>query len=147
MAEIDPPRFGSADEVEEAFYAAFEKGDVDIMMSLWAEDSDIACVHPVGPRLQGYDAIRDGWRAIFSAPNRMRFTITDRHRTATDTLAVHVLHENIQIGPDPKRHPPVVATNVYRLTPQGWRMVLHHASPTPGAERGESDNREAPVLH
>jgi len=23
----------------------------------------------------------------------------------------------------------MIATNVYRLTPHGWRMVLHHASP------------------
>lgn len=146
MAEVDPPKYGSADAVEEAFYAAFEKGDVDTMMSLWADDGSIACVHPVGPRLEGRDAIRDGWRAIFSTPNRMRFTITDRQRTETDTLAVHVLHENIQIGRDPKRHPPVVATNVYRLTDRGWRIVLHHASPTPGQERAEHDE-EAPVLH
>jgi len=116
------------------------------MMAVWAEDDDIACVHPVGPRLQGHDAIREGWRAIFSAPNRMRFAITDRHRTEAATIAVHVLHENIRIGENPKRHPPVVATNVYRLTDLGWRMVLHHASPTPGAERADRDD-ETPVLH
>ena len=25
---------------------------------------------------------------------------------------------------------PVLATNVYCRTPQGWKMTLHHASPT-----------------
>ena len=40
----------------------------------------------------------------------------------------------------------VSATNVYHQTPQGWRLVLHHASP--GAPRAPSDLSARPaVLH
>jgi ketosteroid isomerase-like protein len=40
----------------------------------------------------------------------------------------------------------VVATNVYQRTPQGWRMVAHHASP--GSATSHTETHEAPqVLH
>ena len=29
------------------------KGDVDLLMSCWAEDDEIVCVHPGGSRLMG----------------------------------------------------------------------------------------------
>jgi hypothetical protein len=41
-----------------------------------------------------------------------------------------VVHEHIRLGKDSQHQPPVIATNVYRLTDNGWRMVMHHASPT-----------------
>ena len=49
-----------------------------------------------------------------------------------DTLdaAVHNLVERIELHtPEGDALAYVVATNVYVRTPQGWRMVAHHASP------------------
>jgi len=40
----------------------------------------------------------------------------------------------------------VIATNVYHQTPQGWRMVAHHASP--GTPKDAADVGVKPtVLH
>jgi ketosteroid isomerase-like protein len=40
----------------------------------------------------------------------------------------------------------VIATNVYHKTPQGWRMVAHHASP--GTPKDAADVGVKPtVLH
>ena len=55
---------GSAADVEAAFYDALNRGDTDSLMELWAEDEDIVCIHPGGPRLSGHDAIRASWEAI-----------------------------------------------------------------------------------
>ena len=42
------PHGGSPDETEAMFYEALQKGDVDLLMSCWAEDDEIVCVHPGG---------------------------------------------------------------------------------------------------
>ena len=48
---------GSADDTEAEFYAAMQHGDIDRLMAVWADDDDIACIHPGGPRLVGAVAI------------------------------------------------------------------------------------------
>ncbi|MCX7273964.1 MAG: nuclear transport factor 2 family protein, partial [Burkholderiales bacterium] len=45
--------FATAEAAEEAFYDAMQRGDAIAMMALWADDEDVACVHPNGPRLIG----------------------------------------------------------------------------------------------
>lgn len=48
----------SADETEASFYDAMRHGDVDKVMACWAEDEEIACVSPGGPRTVGTVAVR-----------------------------------------------------------------------------------------
>ena len=44
-----PPRcIGSPDEVEAQFYEALQRGDIEQLMALWADDDEIVCVHPGG---------------------------------------------------------------------------------------------------
>ena len=47
--------FPTAQDAEAAFYEAFETGDLEAMMNVWAEDEEIVCVHPGEARLVGYD--------------------------------------------------------------------------------------------
>ena len=42
--------FPTAQDAENAFYEALERGDLEGMMAVWSEDEDIVCVHPHGPR-------------------------------------------------------------------------------------------------
>ena len=123
-------RFASAEQAEAAFYGAFEKADLAAMMSVWAEDEDITCIHPGGARLVGMDAVRESWRRIFAPGPHMRFQLLDVRVQGGRMLSVHNLYERITIGGQPKPHL-ALATNVYLLTPSGWRMVMHHASPLP----------------
>jgi len=60
-----------------AFYQAFEAKDVDAMMAAWADDEDIVCVHPGGPRLVGYDAVRAAWEQIFANDARLSFRLEE----------------------------------------------------------------------
>ena len=65
MAKVrTPPIYTTPTDAALAFYQAFEAKDVDAMMTTWAEDEEIVCVHPGGTRLVGYDAVRLGWEPL-----------------------------------------------------------------------------------
>jgi ketosteroid isomerase-like protein len=122
-------RFETPEEAEDAFYLAFGRGDLPSMMAVWAEDGNVVCVHPGGARVEGRAGVARAWRHIFDNSPGLEFTVTDTLRTREGSLAVHVVHEHIRRQHSAQTQPPVIATNIYRLTDKGWRMILHHASP------------------
>lgn len=139
-----PP--ASPDEIEQQFYEALQRGDIERLMAVWSDDEEISCVHPGGPRVVGAVAIRAAFDAIF-ANGAVKARPENVRRLQTHACAVHSVLEHIQImtteGPQSAW---VVATNVYVLTAQGWRLVSHHASP--GSPREVQEIVEAAsVLH
>lgn len=120
---------GSAAEVEAAFYDALNRADVEALMALWADDDEISCIHPGGPRLHGHVAIQASWEAILEQGG---LQIRPSQLTTAHNLmsAVHTVVEGVTAGTAEPAH--LLATNVYLKTPQGWRMVLHHVSVAPG---------------
>ena len=120
---------GSADDVEAAFYEALQRGDIDQLMACWADEDEIVCVPPGGPRLVGAQAIRAAFEAMF-AQGTIRATPERVRRIDALGAAVHNVLERVDLltteGP---QHAWVVATNVYLKTTQGWRLAAHHASP------------------
>ncbi len=113
-----------------AFYQAFEARDIDAMMATWADDEEIVCVHPGGPRLVGYDAVRSAWEQIFGNDVRLSFRVDGVLTLETVGLAMQSVHEEIRTRDGTSRGL-AVATNVLMRTPSGWRMVCHHASAAP----------------
>jgi ketosteroid isomerase-like protein len=126
-----PTIFTSPQDAALAFYQAFEARDIDAMMATWAEDEDIVCVHPGGPRLVGYDAVRVGWEQVFAGDSRLSFRIEDIVVVETVGMALQSVLEHVTVGDDPKPRGSAIATNVFLRTPSGWRMVMHHASAAP----------------
>ena len=127
---------GSADDVEAAFYEALQAGDIEQLMACWADEDDIVCVHPGGPRLVGAAAIRTAFEAMFANgavrahPERLR-------KVESLGAALHNVLERVDlVTAEGTQHAWVVATNVYFKTAQGWRLVAHHASPG-GSEEPE----------
>lgn len=116
-----------------AFYQAFESKDIESMMAAWAEDEDILCVHPGGPRLVGYDAVRSGWEQLFSGETKLSFNLDEVVALETVGMAIQSAIEHVTVGDDPKPRGAAIATNVFLRTPSGWRMVMHHSSPAPAA--------------
>jgi uncharacterized protein (TIGR02246 family) len=138
-----PPRTAptSADDVEAQFYEAMQQGDLASLMAVWADDDEIVCVHPGGPRLVGSGAIRASFEAIF-ANGGVAAQPEQVHRIQGVGVSVHHLVERIAVAGKPGRAETawVLATNVYVNTAEGWRLVAHHASPgtdktPPAAER------------
>jgi ketosteroid isomerase-like protein len=113
-----------------AFYQAFEAKDIDAMMSTWADDEEIVCVHPGGQRLVGYDAVRSAWEQLFASEIRLVFRIDQGLTLETVGLAMQSVIEEIHLA-DGTPQGIAVATNVLMRTPSGWRLVCHHASPSP----------------
>ena len=141
--------FGSPQEAEAAFYEALERGDIDAMMEVWADDEEVVCIHPGGPRLAGYEAVLKSWAQIFSSGQRLRIQTSHEVTLSSMMLTVHSVHENIAAQGDKRPAQSVVATNAYLRTADGWRMIVHHASPAPAVP--QSSDRPATaapkVLH
>jgi ketosteroid isomerase-like protein len=120
---------GNADDVEAAFYDALQNGDIDRLMACWADEDDIVCIHPGGPRLVGPVAIRAAFESMFTNGSIRAWPERARKMQAVAS-AVHNVLERIEVlTPEGPGQAWVIATNVYHRTAQGWRMVAHHASP------------------
>jgi ketosteroid isomerase-like protein len=148
-SKTPPPAalLASPDDVEAQFYEALQHGDIDKLMAVWSDDDDIACVHPGGgARLSGAAAIRASFEAVF-AKGPIPLQPHSVRRMHTLGCAVHHVVERIAlIDAKGLRSAWVLATNVYLKTAQGWRMVVHHASP--GSELAEPAPGAAPsTLH
>ena len=131
--------FPTPDDAEIAFYDAFERGDLAAMMVVWAEDDDVVCIHPSGPRLVGFDAVRDSWMQIFTSGMKLSVRVTQSRRLDGPSVAVRSVVESIT-APGTEAAPQLVnATNVYVLTDAGWRIAMHHASPPEQVEAPVED--------
>ena len=116
-------------------------------MAVWAEDEEIICVHPTGPRLSGPDQVRESWAKIFAGGAGPRVHITQQVAVTGMMIAVHSVHENFTLEGDPRAQVPVIATNVYLRTAAGWRMIVHHASPAPAQPQAEAPDTTPKILH
>jgi ketosteroid isomerase-like protein len=141
--------YGNSRDCEIAFYRAFEAADLSAMMAVWAEEDDIVCVHPGGPRLTGIEAVRESWRSIFAAGARLRLRMTEPLVTATLQTAIHTLYETVSATAQTRNPISMVATNIYVRTQRGWRLQLHHASAAPEPRLGDAaaGAGQPPVLH
>ena len=124
-----PSIYTSPQDAALAFYQAFEAKDLDAMMAAWAEDEDVVCVHPGGPRLVGYDAVRASWERIFAADGKLSFRLDQIVTLETVGLAMQSAVEHLSAGEGAQAS--AIATNVFMRTPSGWRIVCHHASAAP----------------
>ena len=137
---------GRPDDVEHSFYEALHKGDLAQLMNCWAEEEEIVCVHPGGQRLIGSGAIRSAFEALF-ANGSVQATPERVQKVVALASAVHHMVQRILVlTPQGEQIAWVTVTNVYHKTPQGWRMVAHHASPGAAQDSPELPGRPA-VLH
>jgi ketosteroid isomerase-like protein len=138
---------GTPDEVEATFYEALQSADIEKLMACWADEDDVVCIHPGGPRVVGFSAVRAAFDAMFSNGGVILARPESIRRIDSLAAAVHNLLERVEVmTPEGPVQAYVQATNVYHKTPQGWRMVVHHASPGDQSEAQEV-NQTTQVLH
>lgn len=140
--------YPTPDDAETAFYEAFERADLAAMMAVWAASDEIVCIHPQGPRLTGFEAVRDSWAQIFAGGSQLRVRTTEARAFDGQALAVHSVVELVAPAAEQATLTSIFATNVYELTEGGWRMVVHHAAPAPqAAPRREEPAPASHTLH
>lgn len=139
--------FPTPQDAEATFYEALERADLEEMMSVWAEDEEIVCVHPTGARLSGHDQVRASWAKIFAGGPGMRVRITQQVTLSGMMIAVHSVQEEFSVEGETRARSAAIATNVYLRGAAGWRMLVHHASPAPRALDPSAPEPVAKILH
>ena len=70
------------------------------------------------------------------------------HRVVAVSSAVPSVVGQVEVMlPDGLHQAVVMATNVYHKTPEGWRLVAHHASPGVAPDAQVDVLAQRPVLH
>ncbi|MFI8102567.1 nuclear transport factor 2 family protein [Streptomyces sp. NPDC086023] len=139
----------AVEQANTAFYEAMERGDFDGLSALWLDD-EISCVHPGWPALSGRGEVLRSYALIMANTEYIQFFLTDTKVTVIGDTAVVTCTENILSGGPaedggelgPLVGQLVVATNVFRRTPEGWRVWSHHASPV--LTESEEDEENGP---
>ncbi|HUP95862.1 MAG TPA: nuclear transport factor 2 family protein [Burkholderiales bacterium] len=145
MPLVKKTLFATPQDAEAAFYEAFMKHDLEAMMAVWADDDEVYCVHPRGPRISGVAQVRESWRQIFSSAQTVRFQVREQHLLQAMMVSVHNVYEQIAMADESRTRGSIVATNIYMRTDHGWRMMAHHASPAPAIE--EAEPKRTKTLH
>lgn len=124
--------YATSEAAEEAFYLAFRQADLDAMREIWAGHDSVSCVHPQAEPLLGQQAVMQSWLDIFDGSTGVGIVAEPLASSVGANLAVHLVTEKL-LDAEGRVNGVIVATNVYELTDDGWKMLLHHASPQPGA--------------
>jgi hypothetical protein len=130
-----------------ALYTAVETGDFDAMSTLWVEGEiggSAVCVHPGWPAVVGRGPILRAWALIMANTTYIQFFLTDVQSWIVDDVGVVSCQENILTGMESGGDGSgafssgrVVATNLFRWGPQGWKAWMHHASPVLATDDAE----------
>ncbi|MFE7129593.1 nuclear transport factor 2 family protein [Streptomyces sp. NPDC057638] len=144
------------EQVEEAnttFYETMERGDFDRLSELWLDD-DVSCVHPGWPVLSGRGEVLRSYALIMANTEYIQFFLTDvKVSLAGDTALVTCTENILSGGPaedggelGPLVGQLVVATNIFRRTPDGWKLWSHHGSPVLTESDSDADPSEPPAV-
>jgi ketosteroid isomerase-like protein len=142
---VTHPETAAVLRANQALYDAFEAGDIDLMSAVWLDGPDagtVSCVHPGWSPVVGRDAVLRSWSVIMANTAYIQFVLTDVAVSVTGDIAVVTCAENMLTGmpetagasADEVGGGRVAATNVFRRTPGGWRLWVHHASPVLSTE-------------
>ena|SRR2546426_12633643 len=116
--------------VNQRFYEALSSQNLLIMEQIWSHSRYVRCVHPGWKMLQGWDAIRDSWRAIFTEAICLTVEAEDADVTILGPTAIVTCRERITtFNLDGSRFASAQATNIFEKNEGRWLLVHHHASP------------------
>lgn len=138
-------RTGTLPDVEavlaanEAFYDAWEAGDKAGLRSMWLDSDDIVSVHP-GLEPQVGSEMLEIFDELVDRIQGTQFFISDVSVTVAGDVARVVCVENcVTTLPLEMRlvdYSQLGTTNLFRRTPEGWRLWHHHAGPVVRQEPG-----------
>lgn len=124
--------YNTPQDAEDAYYDALEEGDLQQLLSIWADTDDICCLLPMYPMVQGHSAVQDVYSHLLSQGHGVALAIKHLNWIQTDDIAIHQVEETVQNPPSgTPPAPPFYGTNIYRKDAGGWRLIVHQNAPTP----------------
>jgi ketosteroid isomerase-like protein len=116
--------------VNETFYRAFEKKDIEAMSSIWSQGTGTRCIHPGRNVIRGWKEIRYSWEQIFKNTNYLEIETEIITAEVRDAIAYVVLMEKVlQVSGGRRIQAQSIATNIFERMASSWYMVHHHGSP------------------
>ena len=120
-----------------AFYDAVETGDLDLMTSLWVDDTTTSCVHPGAEILHGTTSVLRSWTVLMANLGYIQFFLTDVQVQLplgpNGDVAVVTCTENIlsgqEMADDSFTGGKAVCTSVLVRRGGRWQFWSRHASP------------------
>ena len=103
-------------------------------------------LHPSGRPARGGHAgrARSLRRQVFQGGARLSVHVAQALAMQSMMMSTHCVHEYVSVRGEPRPAAPVVATNVYVRSGDGWKMVLHHSSPSPRVRKPRPAPGDAP---
>ena len=127
MADVD-----DLHAANDAYYAALSQLDLELMDDVWLHDDWVRCIHPGWDVLVGWRKIRGSFARIFRDTAWIRVIPTAISARILGDVGVVTCAENITSNEDGEVGVGMAqATSIFRRTPNGWKMILHHSSPSP----------------
>ena len=101
-----------------AFYEALATGDFGLMQKVWSNTDDVTCIHPGWGSIFGRQSVMRSWETILQSPPQIACT-EPRGFVSRDSAYV-IAYENLG---DSR----LIATNLFRLEDDAWKMIHHQA--------------------
>ena len=122
--DVEPPMTAEsaiAEFANDAFYLAFNSGDLDQMSAIWSRDYPVVCIHPGWPPLFGYEAVLQSWEQIFTGRSEETQIICHEPRIFSQAGLFSVIcYEELEGGW-------LIATNNFVMDGSRALMVHHQA--------------------
>jgi ketosteroid isomerase-like protein len=126
-------RIEEVTRVNQEFYEAFESLDISRMDRVWSQQEYVTCIHPGWNLRVGWPSVRDSWVLIFNNTFSMTFSLTEIQVQVAGDMAWVICTENITSRQgDSSQDSQVLATNLYELVDDRWKIIHHHGSPVMG---------------
>jgi ketosteroid isomerase-like protein len=126
----------------ERFYEAFASLDLEKMQYIWHSAPYVKCLHPGWHIISGFDEVMESWQLIFRNTFSMNFELEEVEAVVLGRIGIVTLRENLLTATHPTELPTRVvlaATNIFELSDDGWKMILHQAGPTDDNSHNDSD--------
>lgn len=101
-----------------AFYEALATGDFGLMQKVWSNTDDVTCIHPGWGSILGRQSVMRSWETILQSPPKI--ACTEPRGFVSGDSAYVIAYENLGDGR-------LIATNLFRLEDDAWKMIHHQA--------------------
>jgi len=126
----------AADAVDQKFLDAFNKPDLDALMTTWWNNADVVSIGLDGKPVKGFEAVKGGYDGTLKGLHGAKLEFTDRHNIASGDLVLGYGTWKATI-PTEKGPPTVMEgrySDVKAFRDGKWVYVMDHGSvPLPPA--------------